>query len=415
MLTLEKRPSALDPFRNTSFFMLWMAWASSNVAFWMNEVASAWLMTSLTDSALMVSLVYTSSTLPMFIFGLPSGALADLLNRRLFFAATQLWLAITALTLTILVSTNSISASLLLALTAANGIGMAMRLPVFSAIIPTIVFRNELPSALALSGVAMNIARIIGPVIAGLIIANTGSQYVFALNGLLSIIALTLILRWKPASEIKKSPREPFYTAILTGILHVRNSIRMRVLIARIFIFFLHASSLIALLPLVSLNKLGGGPTTYTFLIASMGTGAIACAFLLPVLRRKLKHETMVVIGTLTYAASILVVSISSSSLISILAMFFSGAAWIGTANTITTSAQLTLPDTIRARGMSIYQMALMGGMASGAALWGFVASIFSLETSLITASLSSLLALIISKYFGLTLQDDGGETTLLK
>ena len=142
----------------------------------MNDVTAAWVMTSLTTSPVMVAMVQTASTLPVFLLGLPSGALADIIDRRRYFAATQLWVALTALLLATLALTDSLTAPLLLGLTFANGIGLAMRWPVFSAIVPEVVPREHLGAAMALNGISMNLSRVVGPVVAGAILAGRGQR-----------------------------------------------------------------------------------------------------------------------------------------------------------------------------------------------------------------------------------------------
>ncbi|HEY6132649.1 MAG TPA: MFS transporter, partial [Rubrivivax sp.] len=151
--------------------MLWLAWLAANMTMWMNDVAAAWLMTTLTTSPVMVALVQTASTLPVFLLGLPSGAMADILDRRRYFAATQLWVSVNAMVLAALALTDALTANLLLGLTFVNGIGLAMRWPVFAAIVPEIVPRAQLSPAIALNGIAMNLSRVIGPVLAGVLLA----------------------------------------------------------------------------------------------------------------------------------------------------------------------------------------------------------------------------------------------------
>ncbi len=149
------------------FRMLWLTWLTSNVGMWMNDVAAAWLMTSLTTSPIMVALVQTASSAPVFLLGVPSGALADTLDRRHYYLATQCWVAFNAIVLFIVVLAGWLTAPLLLLLTFANGIGMAMRWPVYSAIVPELVPREELHAAIGLNGIAMNASRVLGPVAAG--------------------------------------------------------------------------------------------------------------------------------------------------------------------------------------------------------------------------------------------------------
>lgn len=393
-----ERPSALGPLRGPVFRMLWLAWLAANVTLWMNEVASAWLMTSLTDSALMVALVQAASTLPMFVLGLPSGALADIADRKRYFAVTQVWVTLIALVLWALVFTDNLTASLLLGLSFANGIGMAMRWPVFAAIVPEIVPRVELASALALNGIAMNVSRVVGPVIAGALLAGAGSHYVFLLNALLSVVAFMLIMQWRYEPKTSALPGERFLAAMRVGLQHVMQSPRMRVVLVRIFLFFLQTTSLTALLPLVARRLPGGGPGTYTTLLVSMGVGAIAFALYLPRLRQNVRSDRLVVLGTCMHGLAAAVVVVSPTIWVASLAMAVAGMAWLGAANSLTVVAQLALPNWVRARGMSIYQMALMGGMAAGATLWGYVASRSTVTASILAAAVFGPLSLLVTR-----------------
>ncbi len=392
-----KAPSTMAPLRDPVFRMLWLAWLAANVTMWMNEVASAWLMTSLTDSVMMVALVQAASTLPVFVLGLPSGALADIVDRRRYFAITQLWVAAVAMVLGILVLMDGLTAPLLLALTFANGIGMAMRWPVFAAIVPEVVPREDLSAALALNGIAMNMSRIVGPVVAGALIAGAGSQYVFLLNAVLSIVAFALILRWRSEPKVSALPGERFFGAMRVGLQHVLQSPRMRVVLFRIFAFFLQSSALLALLPLIARDMPDGGATTFTALLAAMGAGAIFAALYLPRLRRGVGRDVFVRWGTCVHAVAAVLVVLSSNIWLALPASALAGMAWISTANSLTLAAQMALPNWVRARGMSIYQMALMGGSAVGAATWGYVASQSTVTMSVAAASVIGPLVLLLT------------------
>ena len=171
----DSLPSAWTPFKSPVFRILWTGWLLANLCMWMNDVAAAWLMTSLSTSPLMVALVQTASTFPVFILGVPSGALADIVDRRSILIFTQFWLMATAILLCVTTLTNTLAPGVLLALTFANGVGLALRWPAYAATLPELVDRKELPAAIALNAVSMNTSRIFGPIAAGALIATVGT------------------------------------------------------------------------------------------------------------------------------------------------------------------------------------------------------------------------------------------------
>ncbi|ROR49258.1 MFS transporter [Diaphorobacter sp. C33] len=388
--------SPFAPLSVPVFRMLWLTWLAANTCMWMNDVATAWLMTTLTDSPALVALVQTASTLPVFLLGLPSGALADILDRRRYFMVTQFWVAAVAVVLCVAILWGGLNPYLLLALTFANGIGLAMRWPVFAAIVPELVNRQQLPAALALNGVAMNASRIIGPLVAGAIIASAGSAWVFVLNAVLSLVAGFTIMRWRRQPMPNPLGRERLTSAMRVGLQFVRESPPMRAVLWRISIFFLHATALLALLPLVARDLQGGGAGTFTLLLASMGAGAVSAAMFLPRLRQMMSLDQLVARGTLLQALATAVVAIAPNVYVAVPAMLVGGAAWITTANSLTVAAQLALPNWVRARGMSIYQMSIMGATAVGAALWGQVAALSSVHMSLALAALTGVLVMAL-------------------
>jgi len=393
-------PAALAPLEGPVFRGLWFAWLAANMTMWMNDVAAAWLMTTLTPSPVMVALVQTASTLPVFMLGLPSGALADIVDRRRYFAGTQLWVSLIALLIAGCALADLLTAELLLLLTFLNGIGLAMRWPVFSAIVPEVVTRAQLPASMALNGISMNLSRVIGPTVAGALLASAGTAWVFVLNAALAGVAFTLILRWRSQPRTSALPGERFIGAMRVGLQHVRQSPRMRAVIVRVFLFFLQASALLALLPLVARQLHGGGPGMFTLLMACLGAGAILAALLFPRWRQHFDRDQFVTYGTLVHAVATAVVALVPEIWVAVPAVFIAGMAWISTANTLAMSAQIALPNWVRARGMSIYQMALMGGTAFGAMLFGKVAGSASVPVAILAASVLGLLALPIARRF---------------
>ncbi|MCC7151344.1 MAG: MFS transporter [Rubrivivax sp.] len=391
-------PPALAPLQGPVFRGLWVAWLFANLTMWMNDVAAAWLMTTLTDSPVMVALVSTASTLPVFLLGLPSGALADILDRRRYFATTQLWVSVIAAVLAMLSLAGALTAELLLLLTFLNGIGLAMRWPVFAAIVPAVVDKAALPQALALNGIAMNLSRIVGPALAGALLAAFSPAAVFVVNVVLAAVAFVLILRWRHQPRTSTLPGERFWGAMRTGVVFTLQSTRLRVVMLRIFLFFLQATALMALLPLVARELHGGGPGSFTVMLSCVGVGAIVAAMRFPHWRARYTRDQFIVVGTLVHAAMSTLIVLTGELWIAVPAMVVIGMAWISVANSLTVSAQQAMPDWVRARGMSIYQMALMGGSAVSSLVWGQVASVSSVRNAVLLAAALGLLMVLATR-----------------
>jgi len=385
---------ALAPFRHRVFSLLWSTWLIANLCMWMNDVAAAWLMTTLTEQPNWVALVQTAATLPVFLLGLPSGALADILNRKHFLFFTQLWVAVVGALLALAAFAGVITPPLLLLLLFCNGVGLALRWPVFAAIVPELVPRAQLPAALALNGVSMNAARIGGPLMAGALIASLGSAWVFLLNAVLSVAAAVVISRWQRPHTPHPLGRESLRSAMRVGLQYVMQSYHLKGVLLRIALFFFHSTALIALLPLVAREVEGGNAGTFTVLLAAMGAGAIGSTFALPRLRRAFARDRLVLAGAITQALMMALMAVTRSLWLAVPAMLLCGAAWLTTANSLSVSAQVSLPDWVRARGMSMYQMAIMGATALGAAVWGQVATWSSVPLTLGIGAASGIITM---------------------
>jgi len=384
------------------FRRLWGVSLVANVCLWMNDVAAAWMMTALSASPVMVALVQTASTMPVFLLGLPSGALADIVDRRRYLMVTQFWASGAAALLGLAVLSGAINPTLLLVLVFANGVGLAMRWPVYSAVVSELVPRQQLPAAMALNGVAMNASRIVGPIIAGALIAGAGSEWVFVLNALLSLVTGAALFGWKRERRTSALPGEQFLGAIRVGAQYVRQSQRMRTVLLRVTLFFAQSAALVSMLPLIARAMPGGSAGTYTVLLATIGAGAIASAFFLPRWRATYPPDELIRRGTWAHAGALLVAAFAPNVWVALPAMAVAGLAFLTVANTIAVSAQLSLPDWVRARGMSVYQMALMGGSALGAALWGQVATLTSVRASLVIAAVAGVAALWVTRRRGI-------------
>jgi MFS family permease len=406
---VQEDQSIFTPFEQPVFRMLWGCWLVANICMWMNDVAGAWMMTSMNVTPIWVALVQSAATLPVFLLGLPCGALADILDRRKFLIFTQMWIALIAVMLSLLVFFGNLSPMMLIALTFCNGIGLAMRWPVFSSVVPELLPKSQLASGLALNAVSMNTSRVVGPLLAGAIIASMGSAWVYALNAVMSVISALIMSTWRREKIANPLGREKLWSAMRVGVQFISQSAHFKGVLMRIAIFFFSSTALIALLPLVAKNMDGGDAGTFTLVLACMGVGAIGAAVYIPKLRMMYSRDQLIIRGSIIQTIAMVVIAFNHIPLITMVCMCLAGAAWISSANTLSVSAQMGLPDWVRARGMSIYQMAIMGASAFGAALWGQVATVTSVPISLTLAALSGLLGTLLVNYLkpGEGLEDD--------
>ena len=236
--------SAWSPLRQALFRSIWIATIVSNTGTWMQSVGVAWLLTSLTPSPLLVALMQTATSLPIFILGLPTGTLADLVDRRKLLLATESWMLLVALTLGILTLTGHISTWILLVLTFLLGVRSAFDAPAWQAIVPDLVERQELLSAVALTATGFNVARALGPALGGLVIAAAGPAAVFLLNAVSFLFVLVAIYCWRRTPVARDTHPEDMLGATTAGMRYVRHSSALQVVLVRIGVFTLGVSAL---------------------------------------------------------------------------------------------------------------------------------------------------------------------------
>ena len=397
ILPTTKVPGWLAPLKSFPVFRaLWSTWLVANVCMYTNDVAAAWMMTSLTTSATLIALVQTAANLPVLLLGVPSGALADILNRKHFLVFTQLWLAVNATLLFFSSAFDLLNPTFLLILTFINGIGLAMRWPVYAAIVPDLVPRDSLHLALGLNSIAMNASRILGPLIAGLIIASIGTEFVFALNMILSLGMIWIVVRWKNESYVSTLPGERFFGAMRLGAQYIRQSKPMRSILLRSFLFFMQSSSLLALLPVIAKDHFHGNANTFTLLLSCLGFGAILVGSQLQTIRARWNPNQLATYGIIFLSLSSVGVVLVPNIWYAAPLMVMCGMSWFSVGNSLSTASQLSLPNWIRARGMSFYQMSLMGGSALGAFVWGKITTSHNVTVSICLSAVFGLVMLVL-------------------
>ncbi len=394
--------SAWSPLKIQIFKALLIASLASNIGTWMHDVAAAWLMTDLAPTPLMVSLVQAAATFPLFLFILPAGAIADTLNKKHLLIITHVWMILAALTLSLLTWWNMTTGISLLLCIFALSIGMAFTNPAWGAIIPDIVPRNTIPSAIALNSVGFNLARAIGPALGGLIVASLGPAFVFLLNSLSYIGVAIVLYTWKYRHVESTLPPESMFGAIRVGLRHVANSRAMMAVLIKGGAFILGASAMWAVLPLYVRKDLGLNSFHYGILIGFLGAGAVLGGTLLSRLRAKFSVDKTVTWLLVVFAAFIFFLSLAKNFYVLCILMFTGGIAWIILLSSYNIASQLALPAWVRARGLSIYSMVFFGGLAVGSAVWGGVANVTGIPTTLMASSIVMLLGLLFTRKFDL-------------
>jgi MFS family permease len=362
------------PLRRPVFRALWIAGLASNLGTWMQNVGAAWLMTSLAPTPLWVSLVQAASSLPFFLLALPAGALADVVDRRRLILAALAWMASATAALGALALAGALGPAELLAFTFAIGVGSTLLAPAFLAIVPELVAREEIPAAVSLNGMSMNLARAAGPALGGLVVAAAGAGATFLANAASFLGMIAVLARWRRTPREGRLPPEELFGAMRAGLRYERHSPPMGVVLARVAGFVAPASAVWALLPLYARDDLALGPTGYGALLGFFGAGAVAAAVGLPGLRTRLGAEGVATAAALAFAAAQVLLGAVPKLATAALALAVSGAAWLALLTTLSAAAQMALPAWVRARGLAAYLLVLFGGLALGSALWGAVA-----------------------------------------
>lgn len=394
--------SPWSPFRHKTFRWLWIASIASNIGTWMHEVGAGWLMTSLSENPMHIALVQVAGSVPMFFLALPAGAMADIVDKRRYLLKVQVWMATVAMLLAILTLSGMMTVELLLLLTLGMGIGTALTMPAWSALTPELVDKNDLSSAIALSSLGINVARAIGPAIAGVLVSLSGPWATFALNALSFFAVMGVLFFWKREQSPGLFPAERLLGAVRAGWRYSRSSKPLQSVLVRAAAFFIGASAGMSLLPLIVRGELNGSASDFGMLLGSVGIGAVAGAMGLPRIREAVRPDHLVIGASLLYAAVLVGLAELRNLYWLIPVMMLSGAAWIAVLSSLQMAAQTSVPSWVRARALAVYILVFFGSMAAGGTLWGFVASQLSISMTLLIACVAMLIGIVITLSFHL-------------
>jgi MFS family permease/quinol monooxygenase YgiN len=391
--------NAWAPLKQPLFRALWTASVVSNIGTWMQNVGVAWLMTSMAPRPLMVSLVQTAATLPVFIGALPAGALADVVDRRRLLLLTQGWMLGIAGVLGLMTLAGMITPYTLLFFTFLMGMGDAMNGPAWASITPEIIPRAELPAALGLNSAGYNVARAIGPALGGLVVASIGSGQAFLFNAASFVAVLAVLYRWRRAPRQSMLPAEQVAGAMRSGLRYVRHSPPVKAVLVRSAAFLFAASALWALLPLVALRQ-GQGSLGYGGLLGCMGLGAVGGAGFLPRLRRQVGVDWLSAGATVAFAVVMMLAPVQPHPALLYASMVVAGGGWLTMMVSLNVAVQISTPYWVRARALAVYILVFQGALALGSVFWGAVAKYQGIPYTLATAGALMLLGLtVVGRY----------------
>jgi len=386
------------PLRVLTFRNLLIADVVSDIGTFMQNVGAAWLMVSLGAGPIYVALTQTASSLPYLLLALPAGSAGDIFDRRKLVLATESWMMGVALLLAVLTFAGFMSPWLLLVLTFALSAGDAFETPTWRAILPDLVSKDDLAAASALNGIEFNLARAVGPALAGVVIAAAGVAAAFFVNFVSFFGVILVVARWKRPIRKRTAPPETLTGATVAAIRYVLHSPAILTVVVRTGIMMFFSSALFALVPTVA-RSVNATAIGYGILLGCFGMGAIGGALIMQSARARWSTEVIVSTGVLILG--LVIVAISGLHGLSTLApvMLVGGAAWVTFISLISALVQNLAPDWVRARVLAIFTLVYQGGFALGSAAWGAVAQRAGIRIALVYAGVGTIGSLIFALF----------------
>ncbi len=385
---------AFAPFRYPAFRAIWIANLCSSLGSTIQSVGAAWLMTDLTRSHSLVAMVQASASLPIMLFGVFAGAIADNFDRRRVMLAAQIGMLLVSAALAALTWADRATPALLLTLTLAVGTGTALNSPAWQASVRMQVGRQDLPQAIALNSIAFNLARSVGPALGGLMISLWSVAWAFAFNALSFVAMIVVLARWRP--DVTPPVREPMLPSIARGIRFCVGSPPIRRVLLRGLCLGFGVAGYQALIPTVVRGPLHGSEIAFGLLLGAFGIGSICAALVVSRLRRRFGSETVLTAATLAFVVAQIGLALAHTVPVALPATLLAGAGWVSAMTTINIAMQMRSPEAILGRCLSLYQAVTFGGMALGAWVWGALADWRGLPFALFGSALFLLISLAV-------------------
>lgn len=395
-------PAALLPLRNVTFRRLWAAMVVGWLGTWLQNTGAGWLMTTLKPEPFIVAMVQAATIMPVFLLALPGGAMADIVDRRIFMMGTAIWTFCAAALLAFLTLIGGMTAWWLLGLTFCIGIGSALSYPAWSATVPELVPREDLVQAIALNGIGFNLTRAVGPALGGALILVAGSGTTFSAYAVSILAMVAAFFTWRRERRFTGLPREHFASAIRTGVRFVRNTPAVRSAMMRTICYSIPCSAPWALLPLFVRRDMGLGPGMYGVILGMMGIGGVTSGMLLPMVRGKLSRGATVMACTSLSLTGMGIVGLSNNWMMAACGMFLFGLGWTSAYATIQAAAQLVCPPWVRARALSIYQLAQNGALTVGSFGWGWLGGYVGIQHTFLAATVVGAGLMLLARLFSI-------------
>ncbi|WP_050425982.1 MFS transporter [Bradyrhizobium tropiciagri] len=379
------------PLKFPDFQRIWIASLLSYLGILMQGVGAAWAMTQMTSSADKVALVQTALTLPVMVFSIPAGAIADMYDRRIVMLVALTIALCGATALTAVDWLGCITPNLLLFLCFVVGSGMALMWPSWLSSASEQVPAEALPAAVALDGISYNFARSCGPAVGGLVVASAGTVAAFGANALLYLPVMVALCLWTRVAEPLRLPREQLRRAIIAGVRYIGNSPSMKIVLTRSMTIGAIGSSILALMPLVARDLLHGGPQSYGIMLGAFGVGAIIGAVCVGWVRTRMTGEAAVRACTLSMSGVIAAVALSRNPALTAIALVLAGAVWTMTFTMFNIGMQLSAPRWVAGRSLAAYQASYSGGVAIASWAWGRLTDVVGVEITLLISAMLML------------------------
>jgi MFS family permease len=389
------------PFKHSAFTVVWIATVVANIGGWMYSAACSWLMLSLDPAPLMVSFVQVASSLPMFLFAIPAGALVDIVEKRRLLLGGEIASAVLSILFAGMVAFGLMTPTRLLFISFLLAATAAVTAPAWQAIVPLLVPKPDLQAAVTANSLGVNVSRAIGPALGGALIGAFGIVTPFAINALSNLGAIGALLWWRePTHANSRLPAEHLRRAIGAGLRHAMYNRPFSDTLVRAIGFFLFSSAYWALLPLVSRSQIGGGAGSYGVLLGAIGLSAVFGAVMLPWLKQWLGPGRLTVAGSLGTAVATGLFALAHNLVAGICASLIAGLCWIATLSSLNVSAQIALPDWVRGRGLAIYVTFMFGALSLGSVVWGQLAASIGLTPAMLLAAAGGVLSLPILRFW---------------